>query len=529
MKYAILAPFRRAAPQSEPLDPRQVENSAGGFAYELDRWGRLDRFLILGSDAPTYYASARDLTKRNFAVVTECFADDPGRTAAAIAGVSEAGRAPKNDPAVFALAVGAAHADPAARGAALGAVGRVCRTASHLFAFVAAATALGRGWGRGMTRCVADWYASRDLDAVAFQAVKYRARHGFDHSRLVRLSHPDPGGNAARSALYRWLSDGTAPDEAALPAVVRAHLAAMRAAPAESLVNLIETHRLPWEALPTWANADPAVWRAMLPHLGLTALLRNLGNLTRTGAIPALSEWEDLVLARLGDAASLKKARVHPLQILTAQAVYKTGRGVRGGGTWEPSPRVVAALDGAFRAAFAAVEPAGKRFLLALDVSGSMGASLAGSPLSCREAAAALALVTAATEPACCAVAFAGDLVPLPDVHAKGSLDGVVRATAGLPFGPTDCAQPMLYALKRRLTVDCFVVLTDNETWCGAVHPAEALRRYRAELNPAAKLCVVGMTATGFSIADPGDAGMLDVVGFDAAAPAVLSRFAAAG
>ena len=57
--------------------------------------------------------------------------------------------------------------------------------------------------------------------------------------------------------------------------------------------------------------------------------------------------------------------------------------------------------------------------------------------------------------------------------------------------------------------------------------PSKPCGGYRAAVNPAAKLCVVGMTATGFSIADPADAGMLDVVGFDAAAPAVLSRFAA--
>lgn len=37
------------------------------------------------------------------------------------------------------------------------------------------------------------------------------------------------------------------------------------------------------------------------------------------------------------------------------------------------------------------------------------------------------------------------------------------------------------------------------------------------------KLVVVGMVSNGFSIADPDDAGMLDVVGFDAAAPQVIA------
>jgi 60 kDa SS-A/Ro ribonucleoprotein len=36
---------------------------------------------------------------------------------------------------------------------------------------------------------------------------------------------------------------------------------------------------------------------------------------------------------------------------------------------------------------------------------------------------------------------------------------------------------------------------------------------------------VVGLVSNGFSIADPADPGMLDVVGFDAAAPAVIADF----
>jgi 60 kDa SS-A/Ro ribonucleoprotein len=83
----------------------------------------------------------------------------------------------------------------------------------------------------------------------------------------------------------------------------------------------------------------------------------------------------------------------------------------------------------------------------------------------------------------------------------------------------------MLYATEKRLTVDAFVVMTDNETWAGTIHPVEARRDYRKTTGIAAKLVVVGMTSTGFSIADPNDGGMLDVVGFDAAAPAVIADF----
>ena len=40
-----------------------------------------------------------------------------------------------------------------------------------------------------------------------------------------------------------------------------------------------------------------------------------------------------------------------------------------------------------------------------------------------------------------------------------------------------------------------------------------------------AKLIVMGMVSNGFSIADPTDAGMLDVVGFDASVPQVIAQF----
>ena len=40
-----------------------------------------------------------------------------------------------------------------------------------------------------------------------------------------------------------------------------------------------------------------------------------------------------------------------------------------------------------------------------------------------------------------------------------------------------------------------------------------------------AKLVVVGMASNDFTIADPNDKGMLDVVGFDAATPQIISDF----
>ena len=539
MKYTDI--MREPAPQTEALDERQVQNNAGGFVFAIDNWARLDRFLILGSDAPTYYQQARALTRENAKCVERCLAADAARTIARTVEISDAGRAPKNDPAIFVLALGAAHAEPKVRQLALAALPKVCRTATHLFQFVKAARGLGRGWGRSMKAAVGNWYNMKSIDDVAYQAVKYREREGYSHKRLLQTAHPAADDAPARVALYRWMR-GLDP-QGELPTIVQAHLRAMSAdIDKKAMLELIRANRLPWEALPTEANTDPDVWAAMLPTLGLTALVRNLGNMTRIGAISPLSPAEALMVERLSDKTAITKSRLHPFAILQALRVYAAGRSVRGQNAWTPSQPVADALDGAFYKAFANVVPTGKRHLIGLDVSGSMGTAFIGSGLSARDASAALALVTMSVEKQVHVVGFTAEghasrrfgglwgggevsLTPLA-ISPRQRLNDAIKVVSDLPFGGTDCALPMLYALEKRLEVDVFTVITDNETWAGSVHPVEALRRYRKKTGIAAKLIVVGMTSTGFSIADPKDAGMLDVVGFDAAAPAVMADFA---
>src|SRR5262245_2303187 len=90
-------------PQSEQADPRQVPNSAGGYAFKIPDEARLERWLVLGAEGGTYYASERELTRENAKTILELLKKDPQKTVETIAEFSELGRAPKNDPAIFAL------------------------------------------------------------------------------------------------------------------------------------------------------------------------------------------------------------------------------------------------------------------------------------------------------------------------------------------------------------------------------------------------------------------------------------------
>lgn len=531
----------RATPQSEQADERQVENSAGGYTFALDCWKRLERWLILGCEGGTYYASEKKLTREGAKTVVECLRTDGPRTVKTIADVSDAGRAPKNDPAIFALALAAAHEDDATRRAALGALPRVCRIGTHLFTFAEAVNSF-RGWGPGLRKAIARWYAEKTPEQLAYQVAKYGQRNGWAHRDILRLAHPEP--TADRAAIYRWAagapfgarevpgSEKSKRGARSYGAVegLPAFLAAfdeLKTADELRTIDLIREHGFTHEMIDTRHKSSPDVWAALLEKMPPGALVRNLGKMTEVGLLRPLSASTSLAVARLTDAAALKKARLHPVAMLSALMVYRQGHGEKGKLKWSPVPQVIDALDAGFYESFDAIEPTGARTLLAIDVSGSMqSGTVAGVPgLTPQIGAAAMAMVTARVEKNWHVVAFDHQLRELP-ITPRMRLDDVVKLMAHWGGGRTDCAQPMLYAAGNSLDVDCFVAYTDNETWSGAIHPHQALNAYRSKSGVDAKAAVVGMTSTGFTIADPSDAGQLDLVGFDTSAPAILADFA---
>lgn len=523
----------RRTPQGERADSRQRLNAAGGYTFVLDDAARLRRFLTLGVDGGTYYAAPRELARENAEVVGRMAHEDPETLVRTIVEVSVRGAAPKQNAALFALAYAASV--PESAQLALAALPQVARTGTHLFLFAGYVEQF-RGWGRGLRRAVGSWYTSREPDALAYQVVKYRQREGWSHRDLLRLAHPTSAVPELR-ATFDWIVRGSVGD--ATPALIEGFVAAQTGTDTATWVSLVREHRLTWEMLPDAALGETAVWDALL-DVGVpqTALMRQLPRLTRLGMLPDLGGRTDEVVAQLVDTGRLRSARVHPVNVLVAQRTYASGRSARGGGQWSPSRKVVDALDAAFYRAFGTVEPSGKRTLLAVDVSGSMGSPISGLPITAREASAALALVQLATEPSATAVGFtsratnAGGndwfdtaLKPLR-ISPRQRLDDALRVVDAMPMSGTDCSLPMQFATEKGLKVDTFVVYTDNETWAGKIHPHQALAEYRRRFGIAAKLVVVGMTATEFSIADPTDAGMLDVVGFDAAVPSMITEFA---
>lgn len=300
---------------------------------------------------------------------------------------------------------------------------------------------------------------------------------------------------------------------------------------AEKAIQIMEQNKkIQREHLPTELLNTPQIWNSLLNGMGITALVRNLGKLSQVGV--ATTRPQDII-KMLNDPKAVKDSKIHPLQVLVGMKTYSQGRGDLGSMTWTPNYAVTTALSTTFKQAFGNITPTGKRYMLGLDVSGSMSMCMcAGAKnITPREGSIAMAMMTLHAEGA-------------ENVHIYGfsnifynfngrilpnmTIQDAIKAT-DVPFGATDCALPMTQALRmyqqNGIVFDVFCVYTDNETYAPNIHPQVALEQYRKATGVDAKLIVIGMTANILTIADPKDKNTLNLAGFDTATPELISMF----
>lgn len=475
----------RQTPQSKPIPGSgQVKNSAGGHAWKVSDAALLDRFLILGTERGSYYASEQDMTYQAGEATLRLIKADGPKVVDRVVEISVNNRAPKNDPAIFVLALCAVEGDEKTKVAAYRALPKVCRMSTFLFQFVDFMRVLkgvpqkvegkqddgSAGFGSGLRRAIARWYNDRDPGSLGYQVIKYANRQGWTHADLLQQAHVLPK-DPEHDAIFAWvradrnaalelageanLSDpdfvppvkkryrhGIKGDSRSLPPIFDALIGMRDARTEKQVLSILAAHpNFPFEAIPTHWQAKPAIWEALAPNLGMNALFRNLGRMTANGALTMGGDTTKAVIARLTDAEAMQKDRLHPVAVLKAMMQYKQGRGDKGSLVWTPVPKILDAMDSAFYLAFGNVEPTGRDILLAIDVSGSMDSgSIAGvSGLTPRIGAAAMALVTEKVEPNANIVAFS-------DGKAKHPLGGVKGQTSWGNWGGNDMS-PMLERL----------------------------------------------------------------------------------
>ena len=182
-------------PQTKPISADQVPDSAGGFTWQVDDRKRLRRFLCLGSEGGSYYIGEKELGRENAEAIVRLIASGRGlEVVQEIVEFSVEGRAAKQNPIIFALALCAREKDPDTKKAAYDALGKVCRIPTHLFSFVEFSEGLsvGTGWGRAHRRAVQRWYNDKAPKALAMAVTKYQQRGGWSHLDVLRLAHVVP-------------------------------------------------------------------------------------------------------------------------------------------------------------------------------------------------------------------------------------------------------------------------------------------------------------------------------------------------
>lgn len=491
--------------------------------------------------------------------------------------------APRKAASLFALAVCHLYGNEEVKREVYAVIGRrhVISTLRQMFDFMNAYFALTGGWGKGrfaagsgMKRAVSEWMIGSGRKGgdrwLAGQFIKYRnggythktvngeKRHTINGRDVLRTYHVKPS-NPEQIAVFAWvtkrekLDDGeTGLDlvrtiaEANKPSdalsLIGAFEDAQTTKSVKHLLYLINEYNLPHEAIPnTWfvdtkSAERKEIWRGLLgvgkgqvSSMGLTALVRNLPRFSNYGVFDDLDAVKMVIDTLSGDGAAerLIKARVHPIRLLSALRVY--GRGWsdhNSSAKWKPNKALTRAIEDAFYKSFGSVEPSNVKLHYGIDVSSSMDSEFGLIPgVTSREAAAVMAMVTAANEAFYEFKGFSNRIVDLP-IRPGMDLGSVCKILRDQNFGFTDPSLLIKNAIADNLDIDAFIIITDNDLNSGD-HPTQVLNEYREKTGKNSRLVVISTEANEYSIADPTDPLQMDVVGFDATAPTVIADFCA--
>lgn len=490
-----------------------LPNNGGGMSFGINDWNAFRRFLILGSES-SCYQPAVTTESLTCSCIERLITDGKGpQMLDEILSISDDGRAPKQSYALFALAkIAQLSPDLKKKIFAAEYLAKVCRTFSTLTEFLQCFDKV--SWGNNTRAGIEKWMYKFPARHLAFQFTKYRNRNGYTPKDILRLVHPkskDP----AYQELFAYVAEKW---ENAPPSDIHDYLEAAdtlrKTEDLDTALEKIHVYNFGWEHVgKQQLLKEAAIWNAFLVDgMPYHAMLRNIARMLH---LPTLNR--SILCESIVNKDAIKNSRVHPIQILQAYRVVKN-LGV--------GNDVAEFLDLAFDASFENVEPTYQRFMLALDVSGSMDCSkcVGMKTLTARDAAAAIALAFVRREPYVSTVAFSCELTPLT-IDKDDSLQKVIRTMSQLPFSSTDCSLPIQYALERRQLVDCFIMITDSETNCNREDPHTVLQRYRGEVNPDAKMVVLATASTNVSIANPNDKRMLDIAGMDSSVFQIIEQF----
>jgi 60 kDa SS-A/Ro ribonucleoprotein len=529
MNYNFFTKNKTTTPQTHPIPGRETEmmkGRSGGFMFNAGIWQMLRRCLLIGTAQSTYYAGKQKLTEEFVNVVKQAVAENPGRVAEEILYASD-GRTINNSAPIFALVLLSMGETPEAKQAFGEIFPQVIRTGSHFYEWLNYTKSL-RGFGKIVREAGKAWLSREDVKGLAYQLLKYQQRQGFTNRDALRLFHVYPPTENHRQ-LFEWVVKGWKELPADIPSAALAQIwwyEWLKRNPSETHTAISQGHLTHEMAAPV-GKMDQQAWNLLFQEMPIGAMLRNLGSLTEIGVLRA-DETANLhrVESVLNSPEHLHKGRIHPIDVLKALKTYQFGgRLGRSKKNWQPVSRIVDILEKAVELSFEVVQPTGKVFMHAVDISSSMGCWVADMGLSCCEMATTMALVTAKAEKNYEIRGFSTQFIDL-DITAKDSFSSAVRKASNQNFGGTDAAVAYEWMIQNRFKADVVCFWTDSESWAGYKHPSQALKEYRKKVNPDVKAVYVTLTPYQITLVDPQDPLSWDLAGFDPGTPRIIQMLA---
>ncbi|MFB2920802.1 TROVE domain-containing protein [Aerosakkonema funiforme] len=530
MNYKFFTQKKTGTPQTQPIPGREAEmiqGRSGGFMFDAGIWKMLRRCLLIGTAQSTYYAGKQELTEDFVEVVKEAIAENPTRVAEEILYASD-GRSINNSAPIFALVLLSMGEAPEAKKAFQEIFPQVVRTGSHFYEWLNYTKSL-RGFGKVIREVGKNWLSREDVKGLAYQLLKYQQRQGFSHRDALRLFHVNPPTENHRQ-LFEWVVKGwqELPNEIPSDALAQIWWYEWLKRNQDKTHEAIAKGHLTHEMAAPVGKMDKQAWQLLFNQMPIGAMLRNLGSLTELGVLRTDEQANlDRVESVLNNKEHLRKGRIHPIDVLKALKTYQSGgRLGRSQKTWNPVPRIGDILEKAVELSFDVVEPTGKVFMHAVDISGSMSCGVVDSVgLTYCEIATTMALVTAKSEKNYMIRGFSTEFRDL-GITCKDSFSSAVTKASKQNFGGTDASVAYDWMINNKFKADVICFWTDSESWAGYKHPSQALAEYRQKVNPNIKAVYVTLAPYRITLVDPKDPLSWDMGGFDPGAPRVIQMLA---
>lgn len=380
--------------------------------------------------------------------------------------------------------------------------------------------------------CRAGVIPGRDgLGGMALKAVKmwlvkmseyHTVKYGSANSReitlrdILRMARPKPTSPSVQERFAYLVKgcSGLGSDPTLNPQLRALELLKLASTEADQL-TLIREGRLPYEVVvPSLKGTTTAIWQELLHNAPYMNLLRNLATFQRHGVF-ASEDNVRLAVERLTDPGAVAHSKVLPFRYFDAWRAYQQSEA--------PDSRIADGLRCALELSFVNMPRfGGRQVAIGTDVSGSMSGPI--SEKSSTRFIDIAGIFTGALlkviEGRVIALPFEQHVHPDCGLSARDDILVTADKIASMGGGGTAIGAPVEYLLDRKIPVDVFIGITDQEEWAyGAGYRCSGnflslWRKYREEVSPSVQAFLVTIAPYRDAVAPSSEKGVHLIYGW---------------